>query len=110
MEKFGEWKHIYQVGDWKKESKITWECEVKTPGRYLVELTYSGNGPKVWKAETDEGVTIQNRQNSCSIYNTQPIGWILFNKAGKHIVTVSMPEDDRDNTSLSAIKITPVDF
>lgn len=110
MEKFGEWKHIYQVGDWKKESKIAWECEVKTPGRYLVELTCSGNGPKVWKAETDEGVTIQNRQNSCSIYNTQPIGWILFNKAGKHIVTVSMPEDDRDNTSLSAIKITPVDF
>ncbi len=110
MEKFGEWKHIYQVGNWKETSSISWECEVMEPGRYQVELNFSGDGPKVWKVQTDENVAIQNRQNSCAIYNTQPIGWIKFDKAGRHVITVSMPEDSRANTSLSAIKITPVKF
>jgi alpha-L-fucosidase len=75
-----------------------------------VELTYSGNGPRVWNVETGEGNTIQNRQNSCVIYNTQPIGWISFEKAGKQTITVRIPEGERSNTSLAALKITPVRF
>ena len=108
MEKYGEWKHIYQVDDWKQESSVSWELEIKTPGRYLVELTFAGNGPKVWRVETGEGAMIQNRQNSSAIYNTQPIGWLKFEKAGKQTVSVSIPQGDRKNTSLAAIKITPI--
>jgi len=110
MEKFGEWKHIYQVDDWNEESSVSWEFEIKQAGRYFVELTCSGNEPKVWRVETGEGNAIQNRQNSCAIYTTQPIGWISFEKAGKQTITVRIPEGDRSNTSLAELKITPVNF
>ena len=109
MEKFGEWKHICHVGDWKEDSSVMWEFDVKTAGRYLVELTFSGNGPRVWSVETGEGNRIQNRQNSSSIYHTQPIGWIKFDKAGKQFVTICIPEGERSNTSLSAMKITKIE-
>lgn len=110
MEKFGEWKHTYQVGDWKPNSRISWELEVKDAGTCLVELNCSGNGPKVWRVQTDEGLSIQNRQNSGSIYHYQPIGWIRFKTPGRHTITVSMPEEDRANSSLSGLKLTPVQF
>jgi alpha-L-fucosidase len=108
MEKYGEWKHIYQVGDWNENSSVSWDFEIKSSGRYLIELTFSGNGPKVWSVETGEGNKVQNRQNSCAIYNTLPIGWITFEKSGKQTLTVRMPEGDRSNVSLSALKITSV--
>jgi alpha-L-fucosidase len=110
MEKFGEWKHIFQIGDWNEKSNATWEFVVKNPGRYLVELTCTGTGPRVWNVKSDEGKMLQNRQNASAIYHTQPIGWITFEKAGKHTLTFSIPEGERVNTSLSAIKISPVYF
>jgi alpha-L-fucosidase len=108
MEKFGEWKHLHQIGDWRETSSTTWEIEVKTPGRYFVELTYASNGPCVWNIRSDEDQILQNRQNGSSIYHTQPIGWIAFEKAGRHSLTVTIPEGEREKTSLSAIKISPV--
>jgi alpha-L-fucosidase len=110
MEKFGEWKHLYQISDWSDNSRAVWEFDVPTPGKYLIELTYSGNGPRVWSVESGEGKKIQNRQNSSSIRHTQPIGWIKFDKAGRQTITVTIPEGERTNTHLSAIKITPIDF
>jgi alpha-L-fucosidase len=107
MEKFGEWKFKYQVGDWNENTSVTWEFEIKTPGRYFFEVTATGSGPRVWNIKTDEGREIQNRQNTSAIYQTQPVGWVIFEKAGKHSVTVRIPEGDRKDTSLSAIKITP---
>jgi alpha-L-fucosidase len=108
MEKFGEWKHLHQIDQWQANSSATWECEIKTPGRYLIELTVAGAGPIVWRVETAEGHAIQNRQNSSSIYHTQPIGWLSFDKAGKHSITVKLGEKDiPEKASLSAIKITP---
>ncbi|MDR3094748.1 MAG: alpha-L-fucosidase [Bacteroidales bacterium] len=110
MEKFGEWKHLHQIVDWKANSSATWESDIKTPGRYRIELTVSGAGPIVWRVETDEGHAIQNRQNSSSIYHTQPIGWLNFDKAGKHSITVKMGEKEvPEKAGLSAIRITPVD-
>ncbi|KAA6313983.1 hypothetical protein EZS27_035334 [termite gut metagenome] len=110
MEKFGEWKRMHQIGDWTDKSSATWEFDIKTPGRYLIELTCTGSGPRIWKVKSDEGKVVQNRQNASAIYHTQPIGWITFEKAGKHTLTVSIPEGDRTNTSLSSIKISPVNF
>jgi alpha-L-fucosidase len=110
MEKFGEWKNKDQVGDWSENSQVNWTFEIKNPGRYLVELTCTGNGPRIWNVKSDEGKMIQNRQNASAIYHTQPIGWITFDKAGKHTLSVSIPEGERVNTSLASIKITPVEF
>jgi alpha-L-fucosidase len=110
MEKFGEWKHIPQIGDWKENSTATWEFEIKSPGRYFVELLVSGSGPRVWNIRSDEGKEIQNRQNSSAIYTAQPIGWIDFEKAGRHTLTVKIPEGERKDTSLSEIKISQGDF
>jgi alpha-L-fucosidase len=107
MEKFGEWKRKNQIGDWTENTSTTWEFEIKTPGRYFFEITATGNSPRVWNIKSDEGREIQNRQNTSSIYHTQPVGWMEFDKAGKHTVTVRIPEGDRDNTSLANIKITP---
>ncbi|MDR2845426.1 MAG: alpha-L-fucosidase [Puniceicoccales bacterium] len=110
MEKFGEWKHMHQIGDWRANSSATWEFEVKNPGNYLVELTYTANGPRVWNVKSDEGEVIQNRQNGSTIYHAQPIGWIAFKTAGRHRLTVTIPEGERATTSLSTIKITPVEL
>ncbi|MDR0726075.1 MAG: alpha-L-fucosidase [Prevotellaceae bacterium] len=107
MEKFGEWKQKHQVGDWNENTNVTWEFDIKTPGRYFIEITASGSGPRVWNIKTDEGREIQNRQNTSTIYHTQPVGWTAFDKAGKHTVTVRIPDGERANTSLAAIKITP---
>jgi alpha-L-fucosidase len=107
-EKYGEWKHLHQINEWKPESSTTWEIDIKNAGYYMIELTYAGGGPRVWSVETDEGRAIRNQQNSMSIQHTQPIGWLLFDKPGKHTVTVRIVEQERENTSLSAIKITPV--
>jgi alpha-L-fucosidase len=110
MEKFGEWKHQYQISDWTAQSSASWEFDVKDAGYYLVELTYAGVGRKVWEVETGEGYKIRNQQNSSSIQHSQPIGWIKFDKAGRQTIKVSIPEKEWDNTILSAIKITPVEF
>ncbi|MDR1898211.1 MAG: alpha-L-fucosidase [Prevotellaceae bacterium] len=107
LEKYGEWKHIYQIGDWNDKSSTTWNFEIMTPGRYFVELTATGTGNRVWNVMTDEGFEIQNRQNTSSIYHTQPIGWVNFKTAGKHSLTVRIPEGERANTSLAEIKLTP---
>jgi alpha-L-fucosidase len=110
MEKFGEWKGRFQAGDWNEKSTVTWEFSIKNPGKYLIELTCTGTGPRIWNVKSDEGKIVQNRQNASAIYHTQPMGWITFDKAGKHTLTVSIPEGERANTSLSEIKISPVNF
>jgi alpha-L-fucosidase len=109
MEKFGEWKHVVQIDQWKDNSKATWEVNVQSPGDYLVELTYSGKGRLVWSVETDEHAKIKNQQNSSEIYNTLPIGWIRFEKPGKHTVSVSLLEGIKESASLTAINFKPVE-
>lgn len=107
MEKFGEWKHIYCVSDLNRGGQITWTIDVKTPGTYQTELTVKGNGRSVWKVETDEGHSAQNQQSSSSMFCKRPIGWIRFDKPGKHAVTVSMPERG-ERVDMASISITPV--
>jgi alpha-L-fucosidase len=110
MEKYGEWKHIHQISEWTQHSRATWECDFTAPGWYMIELTFAAAGPRVWRVETGEGDAVQNRQNASSIYHTQPIGWIKVAKAGRQTLTVSIPEGERADTSLSDIRITPVDL
>jgi len=110
MEKFGEWKKVQNIHQWKPGSKATWTVNVLEPGDYEVYLTYAGSGRLVWSIESDEGVKIQNEQNSSHIFNSYPMGWINFKTPGNHRVSVSLIEGDPVMSELAAIKFTPVDF
>ena len=110
MEKFGEWKLVYNIHQWEPGSKATWEINVIEPGAYEVELTYAGSGRLVWSVESDEGEKVQNQQNSSHIFNSYPIGWMNFETPGLHTVSVSLVEGDPSLSELAAIKFTPIDF
>ena len=110
MEKFGEWKQMTQAGNWKADGRAVWTVDVSTPGDYQVNLTYKGEGRLVWRIETDEGMKLQNQQNSAVVYHTYPFGLLSFAKAGKHTLTVSLIDGDRAKASLSAVHISPMDL
>jgi alpha-L-fucosidase len=61
MEKFGEWKHVVRVTDWKPDGKAIWEVDVLEPGDYQVALTYAGEGRLVWQVAVEGGQAIQNQ-------------------------------------------------
>jgi len=108
MEKFGEWKHVTQVSEWKKDSKVEWELEVFEPGYYYLYLRYKGEGRLVWKTETDEGMMVQNQQAATEKYQNYPMGILEFKKAGKHTLAVSLVEGDPESSKLEAIIIKPI--
>ena len=104
MEKFGEWKRIIRVHNWKSDSKASWEIDVLEPGDYNVDLTYAGEGRLVWKVAVEGGEQIQNQQNSSHNYQSFPIGWINFPKTGRYTVSVKCLEGEIESASLKAIK------
>lgn len=106
MEKFGEWKHVYCVSDLNQGGRITWTIDVKEAGIYHIDLKVRGNKRIIWKIETDEGNLVQNQQSASSIFCERPLGWIRFDKPGKHLITVSMPEGGQ--ADLASISFVPV--
>ena len=109
MEKFGEWKNIYISDDIHKGGKISWTVDVKTPGVYQTEVKAKGNSRVVWQIETDEGEIAKNQQATSSIFGFKPVGWIKFNRPGKHTISITMPEK-ADSIELAAIRIIPIEF
>ncbi len=93
MEKFGEWKHAVQVGDFAADGRATWEVEVLEPGYYQVDLTYRGPGRIAWAVEVDGVGRIQNEQNGSHNYQRFPMGWVHFPEAGRHELHVAPVED-----------------
>ncbi|WP_419195104.1 alpha-L-fucosidase [Novipirellula herctigrandis] len=108
MEKFGEWKGVTHVHGLEKGGAASWEIDVLQPGDYNVELTYSGNGRLVWGVAIEGGQAIQNQQNSSHNYQTFPIGWINFPKAGRYNISVKCLEGEVESASLKAIEFTPM--
>lgn len=106
MEKFGEWKHVYCVSDLNQGGRITWTIDVKEAGIYHIDLKVRGDRRIIWKIETDEGNMVQNEQSASSIFCERPLGWIRFDKPGKHLITVSMPEGGQ--ADLASISFVPV--
>lgn len=106
MEKFGEWKHANQVSEWTPAGRATWTVDVAEPGDYRLELTYRGEGRLVWRIETDEGVQLQNQQNSSMVYHAYPFGLLTFRRPGRHTIAVSLVSGPPDKASLSAIRLT----
>lgn len=108
MEKFGEWKHMIQINEWQDGGKATWEVDVLVPGDYHVDLTYAGQDRLVWKVEVEGGQAIQNQQNASHNYQSFPIGWLNFPKAGRYKVSASCIEGETKSAALSAIQFTPL--
>ncbi|MDG1242657.1 MAG: alpha-L-fucosidase [Opitutae bacterium] len=107
MEKFGEWKHVTQVGEWQENGLATWEVDVAEAGAYYLDLTYRGEDRPVWSIATDEGVTLQNQQAATSGYHAYPFGILNFKQPGKHKIMVSLVEGDPVKSSLKSIRLTP---
>ena len=108
MEKFGEWKHAVEVSAWKPGGSATWEIDVRKPGLYRIDLTYSGNGRLVWRVDAGDSGFAQNQQNSSSIHQKFPIGWIEFNHAGRQKISVSCIEGETASAALRELHITPL--
>jgi alpha-L-fucosidase len=108
MEKFGEWKHADQVGDWKENGTITWNIDVKEAGYYYLDLSYAGKKRLVWKTVTDEGVALQNQQAATEKYVFYRMGILEFKTSGLHTITTSLVEGDKKTSSLKSIKLTPI--
>ena len=109
MEKFGEWKHVNQVSNWKDNSTVTWKVNVQKPGYYYLDLSYKGSGRLVWKMETDEGVKVQNQQAATEKYVFYNMGIVEFKTAGNHSIGVSLVEGDPKKSSLTAMKLRPIE-
>ena len=109
MEKFGEWKHIEQAQDWTDASKVTWEVEIMQPGYYQIDLNYAADGKTVWRMDSDEGAIVQNQQNGSHVYKYYEMGLMKFKKAGKHKVSVSIVEGNKEKASLKEIRFTPLE-
>ena len=117
MEKFGEWKRIIRVHQWKVvnpesetlevQGKAIWEVDILKPGDYNVELTYAGAGRVVWEVGIENGESIENQQNSSHNYQKFPIGWVNFPKTGRYRVSVSPKEGDLEKASLKSIHFKP---
>tara|TARA_B100000809_G_scaffold204793_1_gene206282 strand:+ start:19270 stop:21021 length:1752 start_codon:yes stop_codon:yes gene_type:complete len=108
MEKFGEWKHTYQVSNWQKKGAVTWEVNIQKPGYYYLDLNYKGKGRLVWKTTTDEGIIVQNQQAATEKYATYTMGILEFKTVGKHTISVSLAEGDAKTSSLKLAIIKPI--
>jgi alpha-L-fucosidase len=108
MEKFGEWKHVHQIGNWNKDSQAKWTVEVFEPGYYYLNLRYKGQGKVVWRTETDENIKIQNQQPATEKYQTYTMGIVEFKTVGKHTITVELLEGDIEKASLESVILKPI--
>jgi len=110
MEKFGEWKTAFSVDEWNKATTVSWNIEIKDPGMYQIDLRYKGEPRLVWSVENDESFKIQNQQGASTIYTSFPIGWMKFEKAGKHRLTVRLLEGKCESASLIGMGLKFVEF
>lgn len=107
-EKFGEWKKVIHITDWKPNGKAYMDVVVQKPGDYRVHLDYRGEGRIVWEVAVEGEESIRNQQGSSDYYQEFPIGWIRFPKAGKFRLSVSCLEGNLQKACLRAIRISPI--
>ncbi|KQC29576.1 alpha-L-fucosidase [Flagellimonas eckloniae] len=107
MEKFGEWKHVNQVSNWKDNGSVTWTVNVQKAGYYYIDLNYKGEDRLVWKVVTDEGVVVQNQQAATEKYVSYNMGIVEFKGAGTHTLTASLVEGNRNTSSLKSMLLKP---
>lgn len=102
-------KFANQVRKWSDAGQAVWSVDVCEAGDYRLELTYKGEGRLAWRIETDEGVRLQNQQNSSPVYHACPMGLLTFHKPGRHTIAVSLVEGNREQASLEAVRLSPAE-
>ena len=107
MEKFGEWKHVTQISGWGENGKAKWIIDVQKPGFYFIDLRYKGENRLAWNITTDEGLMVQNQQPATVKYQIYPMGVMQFKEAGKHTITVSLVDGNRESASFESMIIYP---
>ena len=73
-----------------------------------MDLRYKGEGRLVWKTVTDEGIKVQNQQAATEKFQYYPMGIVEFKSAGKHTISVSLVDGNREISSLEAVRIRPI--
>lgn len=107
MEKFGEWKHVNRVHEWKPDGRVTWEIAVLTPGDYEIDVLCTAADRAVWSVDLGDGNHVENQVTGGGTYTRRDIGWLRFPAEGAYTIHVSCPEGDG---SLAGIWFTPVIF
>ena len=62
----------------------------------------------MWKTETDEGVMIQNQQAATEKYVFYTMGILEFKTPGKHTISVSLVEGNKNSSSLKGLLLKPI--
>ena len=110
MEKFGEWKHVNQAGNWESEGVVSWKINIKNPGLYHLGLSFKGDGRLVWRVQTEDGGFVQNQHESTTKYALYDMGMIEFKKPGTNTISVSLVEGDSKSASLNSIELTSIEL
>jgi alpha-L-fucosidase len=122
-EKFGEWKSVWHLTQWKTGQAAEWEISVARPGLYQVSAEYRsyirrGSSPTtapstnanpriVLNVSTDTGGFVQNQQGITTKFHTYPLGQLKLS-AGRHTIAAKLVSGDGDTFSLSRLVFTPV--
>lgn len=110
MERFGEWKSVWRVGRLSPENAITWSFVIPESGYYDVNLEFKGTGIPTFTLTTDEDATITNSQPAISAYRWKRMGWVHFDTPGRHTITLSLSDFDKETMAVSAISVNRVDL
>jgi alpha-L-fucosidase len=120
MEKFGEWKHVTNIGGWKDlNSSAQWTINLHKPGRYFVDYEYNAPKPDAdspWDLVAEKGSTLRAYLTETTgeklrpRYRTVRQGIITFNAAGSQTLTLKPAETVKGSgIRLHALHLTPVD-
>lgn len=108
MEKFGEHKYCWNIGDWTKDSEVKWTINVPEAGYYLVRLNYKADKRVEWKLENNTGSTLQNKISTSSTYTKNDLGWMYFAKPITSEFILKILNTDDTNVKLESIEFEKI--
>lgn len=108
MQKFGEHKYSWQIGNWTNDSEATWTINVPESGYYLVQLDYKADNRVEWKLENSSGSILQNKIGASSTYKTHDLGWMYFPKTETSTLTLKVLNPDKINVKLESIEFKKI--
>ena len=119
MEKFGEWKHVTNIGEWQSlESRAGWTINLHKPGRYFVDFEYHATQPAAdtpWDLAAEKGSTLRCYTTGTTGEKLRPRyrvvrqGIIEFKESGAQTLTLRPAESvTSGGIHLHALHLTPV--
>lgn len=122
MEKFGEWKHAEMIKKWTPTSEASWDVNVRKPGKYALEMTYSCDDKADYSefevlagktAMTIQALDTGDRMPSKRMFGrgllprvrTLRLGVVQFDKAGKQKVVFKTKKGNWEGFNLKALQL-----